>query len=438
LRFEKSYRRIYPNPELAPHVIGIVNHEGKGVSGIEKSMDAYLHGKDGWETTKRDARDLPLGKTSGVIKPPIKGLDVQLSLDLTLQAVVEEELEAGLGFAHAERGSIVVMKPGTGEILAMASRPTYNLNKRENVAEGGFNYAIQGVYEPGSTFKVVATSAALNEGLVTPSTQVFCHEGIWNDVRPPIKDYAAFGYLSLEQVLAKSSNIGAYQFGKMLGKERYYDYMEAFGFGQRSGITLLGEQDGLAPRSDNQREFASKCYGYAVNVTPLQVANAYSAIANGGNLMKPLLVKAALAPNGARIARFQPKVIRRVISPQTARQMRRALATVTQEGGTATQAAVPGYQVAGKTGTTVKLINGVYDHDHKVTSFAGMLPAEQPEFVCVVVIDDPRVSTEELGHGIGGGSIAAPIFSKVAARLAASLNLKPTLPLEEDPLSSQP
>lgn len=432
LRFEKSYRRIYPNPKLAAHVIGLVNFEGEGVAGIEKSMSRYLHGKDGYEITKRDARNLPLGKTSGVIKPPIIGRDVQLSIDLSLQAIAEEELDAGLAFAQAERGTVLVMRPQTGEILAMASRPTYDLNKRENVDIAGVNYATQAVYEPGSTFKIIATSAAIECGLANSWTRVFCHDGVCNELNPPVKDYAPFGWLTLEEVLAKSSNIGTYQFAKMVGRERFYDYMEAYGFGQRTGIDLGGEQAGLTSRSTNNREFASKCYGYAVNVTPLQVANAYCVIANGGKLMRPLLVKSVMMPNGQRIETYEPEVIRQVISPETAGMMRRALATVTEPGGTATHGAVPGFGVAGKTGTAWKVIDGGYDKNRKVASFAGMLPVDNPEFVCVVVIDDPR--TPDATHG--GGTIAAPVFSKVAGRLAAAMNLKPTRAVVP-PLASQ-
>lgn len=442
LTFEKSYRRIYPNPKLAVHVVGMLSSrpvtEGSkeermvGVSGIERSQSRYLQGKDGYEITKRDNFDLSLGKTRGVVKPPISGLDVQLSLDLGFQAIVEEELDLGLEYAQAERGTIVVMAPGTGEILAMASRPAFDLNKRENVATAGVNFATQGVYEPGSTFKIIATAAAIEEGLANPWTRVFCNDGVCDELKPPVKDYAPFGWLSLQEVLAKSSNIGTYKFAKMLGRERFYDYVADFGFGQRTGIALGGEQAGLTPRTSNNREFASRCYGYAVNVTPLQVANAYCAIANDGKLMKPLLVKSVIMPNGQRLHSFEPEMIRQVISPQTAKLMRRALATVTEPGGTATKGAVPGFGVAGKTGTAWKVINGGYDKNRKVASFAGMLPVDEPEFVCVVVVDDPQVNN--ISHG--GGTIAAPVFSRVAGRLASAMNLKPTRAIVQ-PLANQ-
>ena len=444
LILKKSFKRIYTHPEIGAHVIGITSFrpvkEGSkeermvGVSGIEKSQAHYLSGKDGYETRSRNARSLALGKTSGVVKPPIPGLDVQLSLDLGYQTIVEEELDMGLAYAHAERGAVVVMNPKTGEVLAMASRPTYNLNKRENIATAGVNYATQAIYEPGSTFKMIATSAAIECGLANPWTRVFCHNGVYNELKPPLRDRHLKGvsWLSLREVLARSSNIGTYKFAKMVGRERFYDYVEAYGFGSRTGIALGGEQAGLVPRTSNQREFASRSYGYAVNVTPLQIANAYCVIANGGQLMKPLLVKSVIMPNGQRLHSFEPEVVRQVISSQTAKMMREALATVTQAGGTATAAAVPGYEVAGKTGTAQKVVNGGYDKNSHVVSFAGMLPAKDPAFVCVVVIDDPKVP--HISHG--GGSLAAPVFSKVAGRLASAMHLKPTQPIRQ-PLARQ-
>ena len=437
LHFKKSYRRIYTNPDLAAHVVGIYSHDRKGVSGIEKSMSASLQGRDGYEETMRDARNLPLGKSSGVVKPPIKGLDVKLTLDLGLQSIAEDELQNGLDFAKSERGTVIVMDPHTGEILAMASRPTYDLNLRENVATAGTNYATQAVYEPGSTFKLIATSAAIELGLMNTRSSIFCHNGILDEVKPPIKDWKGFGWLTLSQVLANSSNIGTYLIAKRVGRDRFYDFMEAYGFGTRTGIDLGGEQAGLAPRSSNKREFASKCYGYAINVTPLQVANAYSVVANGGHLMRPLIVKATLAPNGQVLKSYEPEVIRDVLSERTARLMREALSTVTEKGGTATRAAVPGFWVAGKTGTSKKIIAGGYADGRYVASFVGMLPAEDPKFVCVVVVDDPRITRAELGSSVGGGSIAAPIFAKVAGRVASAMNLKPTREVVGIPLASQ-
>ena len=442
VELDKSYRRFYLNPNSAVHVVGFrssraVKKGSKeermvGVAGIEKSQSRYLAGKDGFEMVSRTDRSLAIGRASRVVKPPIPGLDVQLTLDLRLQAIVEEELDAGLAFAHSKRGTIVLMDPHTGEVLAMASRPSFNLNKREKVATAGVNFAVQAVYEPGSTFKIIATAAAMECGLANPETQVNCQNGVCLDFNPPLTDHHPYGWLSLERVLAKSSNIGTYEIAKMLGRERFYDYVTAFGFGQRSGIDLNGELPGLTPRTTNLREFASRSYGYAVNVTPLQVANAYCVIANGGKLMKPYLVKSVIMPNGQRLHNFEPEVVRQVISPRTARWMRQALGTVTEPRGTATKGAVAGFGVAGKTGTARKIVNGRYDKNSHVASFAGMLPVENPAFVCVVVVDDPQVPN--VAHY--GGTIAAPIFSRVAGRLASAMNIKPTRTAIQ-PLASQ-
>ncbi|MEM9079678.1 MAG: penicillin-binding protein 2 [Verrucomicrobiota bacterium] len=431
LRFKKSFRRWYPNPELASHVVGIVNHEGLGVAGIEKSMARYLEGKDGYELTKRDVRNLPLGKSSGVVKPPISGLIVQLTVDLDLQAVLEEELDAGLEFAEAEKGCIVLMEPDSGEVLAMASRPTYDLNKRENVATGGVNFATQAVYEPGSTFKVIAISACMERGLVNSQTPVFCHNGHYDDLN--INDVGTYGWLSVERVLAKSSNIGTYMLAKQLGRSSFYRYVDLYGFGKRTGITLGGERSGLIANKNNAVDFSRASYGYAVNVTPLQVANAYCALANGGKLMRPRVVKSVMANDGTRVCEFEPEVVNEVISAVTANRMRRSLEAVVKPGGTATRAAVPGYRIAGKTGTARKFQDGRYHMDKHVVSFAGILSTERPELVCVVVVDEPK--TEEVPHG--GGTIAAPIFSKTMGRIAATMGLKPVEPLVENTLASE-
>ncbi|MDP0490652.1 MAG: penicillin-binding protein 2 [Verrucomicrobiota bacterium JB023] len=429
---QKGYRRWYPNPDMACHVVGIVNHEGVGKSGVERSMSAYLAGKDGYEVTRRDAQDLALGKSQSVVKPPIQGLSVQLTLDLSLQAIVEEELDAGLEFANAERGTIVVMEPGTGEILAMASRPAFNLNLRENVSTAGVNYATQAIYEPGSTIKIVPTSAVMDLGLANRETSVFCHNGHYAELK--INDVGHYGWMSLEKVLMKSSNIGTYQFAKMMPKETLYDYYERFGFGQPTGISLGAELSGLLNRSSNPTDHSRISYGYGIDVTPLQLTAAYGAIANGGRLMKPTVVKSAIANNGTKICEFKPEMVRQVVQPWVAREMREALSQVTEEGGTATRARVPGFRVAGKTGTSRKAKPGGYYSNRYVTSFAGMMPAEDPAFVAVVVIDDPRPSGDLKP---GGGTIAAPVFAKVASRFVSAMNLVPTVPIPQPEIASQ-
>lgn len=440
--FQNSIKRWYTAPNLAAHLIGFTgevektNEEGKtetkvlGRFGIESTMEDYLAGRDGWREHLRDARGLVIPGNSTSLMPPRAGLNVQLTIDMGLQAIVEEELDAGLAEFKSELGAIVMMDPKTGEILALTSRPNFDLNRREGLGKdgngAGFNFAIQGVYEPGSTFKVIATAGAINEGLATPFTSVFCHDGLYTEGKLRIPDHKAFGNLTLEGVLVKSSNIGAFKFARQLGAKRFYEYTDKWGFGRKTGIQVVGESSGIARNTNNIVDFSRASYGYALNVTPLQMACAYSAIANDGKLLKPRIVKSLVANDGTVVETFPPELVSQVISPATARKMRDALQKVTETGGTATKAVVAGYKTAGKTGTAKKIKpGGGYLNSHYTVSFAGMMPAQDPAFVCLVVIDDPRIT----GINIGGGSVAAPIFQKIATRAAAYLNIPPTEPV---------
>ncbi len=435
-QFQNSIKRWYTSPDLATHVIGYTGEEkrvgddGKdvfvqvGKFGVEAAMEEYLHGKDG----KWDHLNIPMPGEEGTMVPPVHGLNVRLTIDMGLQTIVEEELDAGLKEFKSERGCIVVLDPKTGELLAMVNRPHFNLIRKEGLAEGAMNYALQGVYEPGSTFKIVATSGALNEGIVAPQTQIFCHNGLFTEGKLRIPDHHPYSYLPVEGVLIKSSNIGAFKIARQLGVDRFYDYAAKFGFGQSTGILLSGESSGIVRNTNNLIDFSRASYGYALNVTPLQVASAYGAIANGGELIKPRVIHSIVAGDGTILEKFQPEIVRRVVSEKASKEMRTALGKVTQEGGTATLAQVPGFMVAGKTGTAVRIKDGHYQSGHYTVSFAGMMPAEDPAFVCLVVVDDP-LTTDVKRYG---GTIAAPIFAKVAARLATQMNLTPTEPIEPE------
>lgn len=442
--FENSIKRWYTAPDLATHLIGFTGEvekpddEGKphtrvlGLFGIEASMEDFLAGRDGSREHFRDARGLIVPGNAESLKPPRAGLNVKLTLDMGVQAIVEEELDAGLTEYQSKKGAVILMDPKTGEVLAMASRPQFDLNRKENIAENGFNYAIQTIYEPGSTIKIVATAGALNEGLVTPQTSIFCHNGFYQGKGFIVKDDHPASSLSLEGVLAKSNNNGAYSLGRQLGSKRFYDYLHDFGFGKKTGIQLSGESSGTARNTGNEADFSRACFGYATNVTPLQLACAYSAIASDGKLRKPHIVKSLIANDGTIVEDYQPEVVREVLKPKTAAMMRSALQKVVLTGGTATRAAVDGFLVAAKTGT-VQLHNpkGGYYADRMITSLVGMMPALDPAFVCVVVVEDPRIP----GVKHQGGLIAAPIFSKIATRVAAHMNLQPTEPFPS-PLAS--
>jgi cell division protein FtsI/penicillin-binding protein 2 len=434
-KFENSSKRWYTAPDLATHLTGFIGEvqvkddDGKehprmvGRFGVESAMDRYLTGRDGSREHYRDASGLVVPGNAASLTPPRAGLNVRLTIDMGIQAIVEEELDAGLAQFKSERGAVVLMDPKTGEVLGMASRPDFNLNDRKGINENGYNYAIQAIYEPGSTIKVVATSGALNEGLVSPQTSIFCHNGHYQSGKIIVRDEHPAGSLTFEGVLQKSNNIGTYSVARQLGSKRFYDYLQRYGFGRKTGILLSGESSGTARNTGNEVDFSRACYGYATNVTPLQLACAYSVIAGDGNLRKPHIVKALIANDGTVVEDYAPEIVNPVLSPKAALQMRTALEKVTKEGGTAKAAAVEGFRVAGKTGTCQKHNpKGGYMNGRYIVSFAGMMPAQDPAFVCIVVIDDPRIQ----GMHIYGGLIAGPIFSKIATRVAAHMNLQPT------------
>lgn len=447
--FENRNKRWYTSPKLATHVVGYTSEQklagpdGKpvfrqvGQFGVEGAMEEFLRGRDGmW-----DHLSLPMPGEEGSVVPPVHGLNVRLTVDMGIQSIIEEELDAALEeYAAVEkRGCIIVLDPKTGELLAMANRPHFDLNLKEGLQEGAMNYALQGIYEPGSTFKIIAASGALDQRLVSPGTEIHCEYGYFRDGSVGVPDHHPYGMLSIEGILVKSSNIGAYKVGRQLGAERFFNYVRGYGFGEPTGILLSAESGGRVVNTGNPTDFSRATYGYAVNVTPLQVAFAYGAIANGGELMRPRVVHSIVARDGTVLERFQPEVRGRVLRETTARQMREALTKVTEKGGTATRAAVPGFKVGGKTGTAIRIKNGRYQmrpwwpETHYTVSFCGMMPAEDPAFVCLVVIDDPRGPVDH----IGGGTVAAPTFAKVAARLATHLNLTPTEPIESTQLADQ-
>lgn len=439
--FQNSIKRWYTTPDRATHLIGYTGeveelgedgepvHRVVGRFGIESTMEAYLAGRDGWREHSRDARGLLVPGDASSLLPPRAGLNVQLTIDMGLQSIVEEELEAGLKEFKSQRGAVVMLDPKTGELLAMASRPHFDLNKRDKIVEHGYNYALQATYEPGSTIKMVAAAGALDQGLVSPTTSIFCHNGYYQNGAVVMRDSHPKGYLTFTEVLMKSNNIGTYKLALMLGQRRFYEYLHGFGFGSRTGIQLSGESAGIARNTGNEVDFSRACFGYATSVTPLQLTCAYGAIASDGQLRQPRVVRALVANDGTVVERFPDEVVRRVISERTAVRMREALKTVTAEGGTAVRAAVPGYEVAGKTGTVQKHNPaGGYLEGKYIVSFVGMMPAENPAFVCLVVIDDPRPE----GINIYGGTIAAPIFSRIGVRAASYLNLEPTEPVPVD------
>jgi cell division protein FtsI/penicillin-binding protein 2 len=366
----------------------------------------------------------------GHLREPSDGLNVQLALDMGIQRIAEEELDRGLEQFIAKRGTAIVIEPRCGGILAMVSRPNYNLNRRERIKEASLNFATQAIYEPGSTFKIIAVSGALEAGVVRPLTTIDCHEGYFREGAIVVHDHHPYGWLTVEEVIEKSSNIGAYMIARRLGRKRFFEMGRRLGFGRKTGIRLSGESFGVFRDTANAVDFSRVAYGYAANVTPLQVACAYASIANGGRLMRPRIVSRVVSNDGRMIEQINPEMICRAMRPNTAARVRKALEMVVSDKGTARRAKVPGYRVGGKTGTARKhQRGGGYIKGHYTVSFAGIMPIDNPAFVCVVVVDDPRIDPAITPHY--GGTIAAPIFARIAGRVAEYMHLVPTEPVDE-------
>jgi cell division protein FtsI (penicillin-binding protein 3)/stage V sporulation protein D (sporulation-specific penicillin-binding protein) len=424
--FETDATRIYPNGSMLCHVIGFTDFDHHGIQGVEASMEEYLHGQDGYRFIEHNRAGQEIVPYRGQERAPRDGFQVHLTIDLGLQNIVENEIDAAMQQYSPQKATIILMRPRTGEIMAMANRPNFDLNLRsEAKPEQMKNRAVIDMMEPGSTFKIVAAAAALNERKVRSDSSVFCENGLWNFGGTALHDHRAFSYLSVREILVKSSNIGAAKLALTVGDQKFYEYIRRFGFGERTGIELPGEINGLLrpPRSWSKISITRIPMGHEIGVTPLQMTVAMATIANGGNLIVPRIVKSITTPDGKTISSLSPTVLRQVISPETAREIGDALRGVVSDSGTAAAAAVPGFVIAGKTGTAQKVDpHGGYEHGKYVVSFAGYLPADHPEFVGLVVLDDAHTSKPELNYG---GLVAGPIFSRVAERAARYLDLEP-------------
>ena len=404
--FMKENRRFYPNKELAAHVLGYVGIDNTGLHGLEAAYDTLIKGRPGTVLIQTDARRRAFSR---VERPPTTGATLELTIDQYLQHIVERELRAGVEENDAAGGTAVVMDPRTGEILALANWPSFNPNAyREAPPEAQRNRAVQDIYEPGSTFKIVTASAAFEEKVVEADDPIDVSAGQIRFGRRVISDDHRRGVLSFTDVLVKSSNVGAIKVGLRIGRERLGLYVKRFGFGVRSSPDFPGESAGIVwdPAKLTDSALASISMGYQVGVTPLQMAAAVSSIANGGELFTPRVVRAVIA-DGTRTP-MEHTVVRRVISAGTAALLTGIMEQVV-ERGTGTRAKVTGFTAAGKTGTSQKIIDGRYSRSEYNASFVGFIPSRQPVFTIVVVIDSP--------HGKNlyyGGSVAAPIFQRIA------------------------
>jgi cell division protein FtsI/penicillin-binding protein 2 len=436
---EQDAVRIYPNGEVLGHVLGFLNHEGKAVQGVELSMESQLAGKDGYRFIERDRTGREIVLYRGIEEEPEHGKNVRLTIDMGLQSIVEEELDAAYKDLKPETANAVLVDPKTGAILAMACRPCFNPNEPGKAQpEQMKNRAIIDMVEPGSTFKIVVASGALNEGKVDEKSTIFCENGRFAYGGRILKDHHGYGNMDVHEILVKSSNIGSAKLALMMGGDKFYEYVRRFGFGERLGIELPGEIPGLVhpPARWDKLTITRMPMGHSIAVTPLQITMGMSVIANGGHLMAPRIVQSVEKENGEIAMKKEPIVMREVVPAKTARFVAEALIGVTQPGGTAAFARVNGFQVAGKTGTAQKVSpHGGYAAGKYVVSFVGFMPAEDPKFVLLVMVDDAKIASN-LNYG---GLVAAPIFSRIAERAARHLDLTPTMPaipLQPAPIAS--
>lgn len=424
--FLEDFKRVYPNGDMLCHVLGYLDHDNNGISGLEKSMDNYLQQHDGYRFTERDRTGKEIVLYRGQERPAQDGYTVQSTINLGIQSIVESELKAACEKYKPKGATIIVMKPQTGAVLAMASWPVFDNNDANNAPpEVTRNHAVLDMVEPGSTFKIVATAAAFEEGIVNDNTRIYCESGRFRYGGRILRDHHPYGDMTVHEILVKSSNVGTAKLGLQLGEQRFYDYVRRFGFGDRTGIDLPGEISGKVnlPFNGDKVAITRVPMGQAVCVTPIQLCSAMATIANGGQLMMPQVVSKIIAKDGHIVSQFDPVCVRRVISQETSKRIVEALKDVVTKKGTAELAAVEGFRVAGKTGTAQKVnpAGGGYQAGKYIVSFCGFMPADDPAFVAYVLLDDAIT----VPNGNYGGLVAAPIFSNVAKKIARLLDLQP-------------
>lgn len=419
--FITEHKRFYPKRGLAAAAIGFVGLDNQGLAGIEHAYDSILKGAISLKVIERDARGKHLGALGKSPALSKQSSDVALTLDESIQYIAEFHLEAQVKKYNAKGGMAVVMAPDTGEIYAMAAVPRYNPNSYAAFpARLWKNSIVSSSFEPGSTFKPIVAAAAIEGGLARPADLFFCENGSYHIGGTRIGEASnhKFGWLSLSDIIVKSSNIGAVKVAEKLGPARLYKQIRKFGFGERAGIGMPGENAGKLRGLPHwsKRSLASISFGHEIGATPLQMIAAFAAIANGGKLVRPFIVKAVMK-NGGIVQSREPRPVRRVISPYTSRQVTEMLKGVVKRG-TASQAAVAGFEVAGKTGTAQKIDpkTRAYSKTAYLSSFIGFVPADAPKLVILVMIDEPEFV-------YWGGKVAAPVFRKIAKQTLRYLNV---------------
>ena len=419
--FEPLTTRYYPHDALACHLLGFSNKEGVGSAGLEQRWDPFLKGRPGLRQSELDGQRREIYTRRTLEIEPQEGADIHLTLDQNIQYFVERALDAAMTNFHPEAAWAIVEEVRTGAILAMASRPAYDLNGYNETSAGTrLNRAVGVNYEPGSVFKVGVVAAALNEGLIATNDQFDCENGMWFYAGRPLRDFHPYGILDVTGILRKSSNIGAAKIAVILGPERLHRYLSEYGLGRPTGLEVPGEEAGqLHPVADwSKLSITRVAMGHEVAVTALQMLNVLCCIGNDGFLMRSHVVQKVVDKNGVVLRETKPEALARPITERTAVLMRSMLAEVTREGGTGTKAAVKGYNVAGKTGTAEKIVAGHYVKDANVSSFMGLLPAEKPQIGIIVVLDNPQPLRT-------GGVTAGPVFAAIAEPVAHYLDIRP-------------
>jgi Cell division protein FtsI/penicillin-binding protein 2 len=418
--------RYYPQGQLAGQVLGFVSRDSEGLEGLELRYNDYIRGEMGSSVIERDAlgRRVLVQGVEGLQIPP--GADIHLTLDTSIQHLAEKELESAITKNRAKAGVAIVIEPFTGEVLALANFPSFNPNNfSKESAQQRRNRAVADSFEPGSTFKTVLAAAALEEEVVGKEDLFYCEMGKYAYAGKIIHDTHSYGWLPFYKILQVSSNIGFTKVAEKLKKDRYFKYIEKFGFGKITGIDMPGEVPGLLRNAESWSaiDLATHAFGQGISATPLQMAMAYAAVANGGFLMRPYVVRRVVSPAGEVLFENQPHVVRRVIAEKTARLLASMLKEVTNEGGTGVMANVEGFEVAGKTGTAQKadLAHGGYAARKRVASFVGFVPADAPRLVVLILVDEPEVS-------VYGGVVAAPVFRNIARGALRQLVVAPQKP----------
>lgn len=429
LYFIKENKRVYPNLHLGSHLIGFAGLDNKGLEGIELSYDKYLSGVGGWGVLLRDARQERLGLWEKLVLPR-NGYNLILTIDEVIQFIVEHEFDRIMEKFHPRGGSIIVMNPLTGEILALANRPTFDLNKTSQSEDKiRRNRAITDLIEPGSVFKIITASAALEETDINEQDRFFCENGVYRVANHRLHDHRAHGWLNFREVIEKSSNIGVTKVAQKIGEDLVYKYIKKFGFGAKLGIDLPGEIIGMIkhPRYWSAVSIGAIPIGHEVGVTALQLVTAISVIANQGKLMRPYVVAQIQDEHGLTIRQFSPQVLSQVLSAQTTCRLREILVGVV-ENGTGKLAAIKGLRVAGKTGTAQKLeSDGRYSHRKFISCFLGFAPADNPKIAMVLVIDEPRPV-------YFGGVVCAPSFKNICERILSYLETQESPEMQLAPL----